>query len=88
MHWSARGVSALCYLVIFGSASGYSAYVYALDRLPVAIVSLYSYANTVVAVFLGWLTYREPFGPRELLAMAIIFTGVAIVKSIPGSNEV
>ena len=80
VHWSARGVLALCYLVIFGSLVGYSAYVYAMDRLPVAIVSIYPYANAVVAVFLGWLFYREPFGKREMLAMAIIFAGVAIVK--------
>ena len=80
LHWSVRGVSALCYLVIFGSLVGYSAYVYAMDRLPVAIVSIYPYANAVVAVFLGWLFYREPFGPRELVAMAIIFAGVAMVK--------
>jgi drug/metabolite transporter (DMT)-like permease len=78
VHWSTRGVSALLYLVIFGSLVGYSAY--AMDRLPVAIVSIYPYANATVAVFLGWLFYREPFGPRELLAMAIIFAGVAIVK--------
>ena len=80
VHWSVRGVSALCYLVIFGSLVGYSAYVYALDRLPVAIVSIYPYANSVVALFLGWLFYREPFGPREMVAMPIIFAGVAIVK--------
>ena len=80
IHWSTRGVSALVYLVTFGSLVGYSAYVYAMDRLPVAIVSIYPYANAVVAVFLGWLFYREPFGPREMLAMAIIFAGVAIVK--------
>jgi len=80
LHWSTRGVSALCYLVVFGSLVGYSAYVYAMDRLPVAIVSIYPYANAVVAVFLGWLFYREPFGPRELVAMAIIFAGVAMVK--------
>jgi drug/metabolite transporter (DMT)-like permease len=80
VHWSVRGVSALCYLVIFGSLVGYSAYVYAMDRLPVAIVSIYPYANAVVAVFLGWLIYREPFGRRELVAMAIIFAGVAMVK--------
>jgi len=80
LHWSVRGVSALGYLVVFGSLVGYSAYVYAMDRLPVAIVSIYPYANAVVAVFLGWLFYREPFGPRELVAMAIIFAGVAIVK--------
>jgi drug/metabolite transporter (DMT)-like permease len=80
VHWSVRGVTALLYLVVFGSLVGYSAYVYAMDRLPVAIVSLYNYVNAVVAVFLGWLFYREPFGPRELLAMAIIFAGVAVVK--------
>ena len=80
VHWSVRGVSALCYLVVFGSLVGYSAYVYAMDRLPVAIVSVYPYANAVVAVFLGWLFYREPFGLREMLAMVIIFAGVAMVK--------
>lgn len=80
VHWSARGAGALLYLVVFGSVVGYSAYVYAMDRLPVAIVSIYPYANAVVAVFLGWLFYREPFGRRELLAMAIIFAGVAVVK--------
>lgn len=80
VHWGVRGVSALLYLVVFGSLVGYSAYVYAMDRLPVAIVSIYPYANAVVAVFLGWLFYREPFGPRELVAMAIIFAGVAVVK--------
>jgi drug/metabolite transporter (DMT)-like permease len=80
VHWSMRGIGALIYLVIFGSIVGYSSYVYALDRLPVAIVSVYPYANSVVAVFLGWLVYREPFGARELVAMAIIFAGVALVK--------
>jgi drug/metabolite transporter (DMT)-like permease len=59
---------------------GYSAYVYAMDRLPVAIVSVYPYVNAVVAVALGWLFYREPFGWRETGAMAIIFAGVAVVK--------
>jgi len=34
----------------------------------------------VVAVALGWLFYREPLGRREMLAMLIIFAGVAVVK--------
>lgn len=80
VHWSARGVAAILYLVVFGSLVGYSAYVYALDRLPVAIVSVYPYVNAMVAVTLGWLFYREPFGIREAAAMAIIFAGVAVVK--------
>lgn len=80
IHWSVRGVSALFYLVVFGSLVGYSAYAYALDRLPVAIVSVYPYVNAVVAVGLGWLFYREPFGWREGIAMTIIFASVAVVK--------
>ena len=59
---------------------GYSAFVYAMDTLPVAIVSVYPYVNAVVAVALGWLFYREPFGWRETGAMVVIFAGVAVVK--------
>ena len=80
VHWSTRGMGALVYLVIFGSIVGYSAYIYALTSLPVAIVSVYSYINPVVAVMLGWLFYREAFGPPEAMAMMVIFLGVAIVK--------
>jgi drug/metabolite transporter (DMT)-like permease len=80
VHWSFRGVAALLYLVFFGSIVGYSAYVYVMDRLPVAIVSVYPYVNVIVAVALGWLFYREPFGKREAIAMVIIFASVALVK--------
>jgi len=80
IHLSVRGVSALVYLVCFGSIVGYSSYVYVMDRLPVAIVSVYPYVNAVVAVTLGWIFYRERFGMREALAMLVIFVGVALVK--------
>lgn len=80
IQWGARGVTAMLYLVFFGSIVGYSAYVYSLDKLPVAIVSVYPYVNAVVAVGLGWLFYREPFGVREAVAMLIIFASVAAVK--------
>ncbi len=79
-HWRTRGVLALFYLVCFGSIVGYSAFVYVMHRLPVAIVSVYPYVNAIVAVALGWLFYREPFGAREALAMLVIFAGVALVK--------
>lgn len=75
-----RGIAALAYLVVFGSIVGYSSYIYAMSHLRVAVVSIYSYVNPVVAVILGWLFYREPFGGREALATAIIFSGVALVK--------
>lgn len=80
VHWTARSTSALLWLVVFGSIVGYTSYVIALQRLPVAIVSLYTYINPIVAAVLGWFFYREPFGRREIAAMLVIFTGVAIVK--------
>lgn len=80
IRWSPRGLGAIAYLVVFGSIVGYSSYVVALDRLPVPIVSMYNYINPIVAVTLGWIFYREPFGLREAAAMGIIFLGVAIVK--------
>ncbi len=78
--WSGRSIGAVAYLVMFGSIVGYSAYSFALDRLPVSVVSIYNYINPVIAVFLGWLFFREHFGPLEVIAMLIIFVGVGLVK--------
>jgi drug/metabolite transporter (DMT)-like permease len=41
-----------------------------------------------VAVALGWIFYREPFGAREAVATAIIFIGVTIVKRTASSVAV
>jgi drug/metabolite transporter (DMT)-like permease len=77
---SQRSVFALLYLVVFGSIVGYSAFIFAMDRLPVSVVSVYPYFNALVAMWLGWLFFREPFGVREWSAMLVIFAGVGIVK--------
>ncbi len=83
--WSARSVGAMLYLVVFGSIVGYSCYIYALDRLPVSVASIYNYINPVVALFLGWWFYREHIGRGEVLAMLVIFAGVGLVKRYSGS---
>lgn len=80
IRWETRSVVAIIYLILFGSVVGYAAYVYALDRLSVAMASVYTYVNVVVAMALGWLVYREPFGWRETTAMLVIFAGVGAVK--------
>ncbi len=79
-HWTARGMGAVVYLAIFGGIVGYGCFALALSRLPPATVSIYTYINPVVAVFLGWWVYREHFGLREAGAMAVIFAGVAMVR--------
>jgi drug/metabolite transporter (DMT)-like permease len=77
---SLRSELAVAYLIVFGSIVGYTAFIYSMTHLPVAVVSIYSFVNPVVAILLGWLFFREPFGLRELAAMLIIFIGIALVR--------
>ncbi|MBV8842985.1 MAG: EamA family transporter [Bryobacterales bacterium] len=79
-HWTPRAIGATLYLAVFGGFVGYSSYVFAMQRLPVAVASIYTYINPLVAVWLGWLFYREAFSAREAIGMAIIFAGVWLVK--------
>lgn len=79
---SPQVLGAVLYLALFGSIVAYSAFLYSLQHLPMTLVSIYTYVNPVVAVSLGWLYYREAFGWRELSAMAVIFSGVWLVKKL------
>jgi drug/metabolite transporter (DMT)-like permease len=82
-----RGSLAILYLATFGSIVGYSAYLYVLDKLPIPIVSTYVYVNPIVACVLGWLILNEPLGSREIIAMLIIFIGVAVVRRMQQSPQ-
>ena len=79
-HVSARSEFAFVYLIVFGSLIGFSCFVYAVAKLPVSLVSVYTFVNPVVAVLLGWQILQESFGYREVISMAIIFAGVALVR--------
>lgn len=83
LRFSARSVSALAYLIVFGSIVAYGSYTYAMQKLPLSLVSTYSYINPLIAVLLGWMILSEPLGWREVMATAIILGGVALVKTSP-----
>lgn len=80
LSFTRRTTGALVYLIVFGSLGGFSAYRYALHHLPVATVSAYAYANTVIAVVLGTVVLGEPFDARMGMAAAVVLVGVALVK--------
>ena len=75
-----RGWEAFLYLLVFGSLLGYVSFVYALQHLPVAKVSLYGYVNPIVAVIVGALILDERFGLREATATAIVLGAVALAR--------
>jgi drug/metabolite transporter (DMT)-like permease len=80
VHWTARGIEATAYLIVFGGIVGYSGFVMIMERLPVAVASIYTYVNPLVAVLLGVLLYQEAFQSREVFAILAIFAGVTLVK--------
>jgi drug/metabolite transporter (DMT)-like permease len=82
-RFTGRAVGAVLYLTFVGGLAGFGAYIYALSRLPVSFVSLYTYVNPVIAVVLGTLLLDEPFGVRMALAMVVILGGMALV-TVPG----
>jgi drug/metabolite transporter (DMT)-like permease len=70
---------AFAYLTLAGSIVAFAAYSYALRHMDVAIVSLYTYINPVIAVVLGALVLGEPLGWRMFVAAGLIAVGVLIV---------
>jgi len=80
LSFSGRSIAAEVYLIVFGSLGAYSAYVYALQHLPVATVSLYAYINPIIAVILGTVIANEPFSPRVVVAAALVLAGIAVVR--------
>jgi drug/metabolite transporter (DMT)-like permease len=78
---SGRSAIAFAYLTTIGAIGGFVAYTYALRHLPVSLVSLYAYVNPIIAVALGAAVLGEPFTMRMATAAALVFGGVAIVRS-------
>jgi drug/metabolite transporter (DMT)-like permease len=78
-----KAMGAIAYLALFGSLLAFSAYTYLAKAWPPARMGTYAYLNPVVAVLLGSLILHEPFGAREVVAMAIILAAVALVQLRP-----
>ncbi len=82
LSFTLRTSLALAYLTLFGGVIAFSAFSYALGHLDIAIVSLYSYVNPVIAVILGILVLGEPFHLRMLLAALVILIGMVVVTPL------
>ncbi len=79
-NWSLRSVLAMVYLAVFGSVVGYVAYSYLITQMSSTKVSVLSYVNVVVALFLGWLILDETITSRIIIAASLIIGGVFIVN--------
>jgi len=78
--WSSRSIFAALYLSVFGSVIAFFCYNYALKHVTAVQVSILSYINTIIAVFLGWLLLDEIITVDFLIATVLIIVGVFIVN--------
>lgn len=89
-HWAQvthKSWIALLYLAVFGSAVGFSAYVYVLKHSAPTRVGTYAFVNPVVALFLGWFFGGEPLTVRTILASVIILAAVLAVITAPHKDS-
>lgn len=73
---SNQSIRALAYLTIIGSALSYPCYVYALEKLPIGIVSLYAYINPVIALLLGYFLLNETITLITIGALICVLFGI------------
>lgn len=78
--YSQEGLLSLGYLIIVGSIFGYGSYIYAIEHLPLSLVSTYAYINPIIAVFLGWIVLDEKINFMIVAGALIIILGVILVK--------
>jgi drug/metabolite transporter (DMT)-like permease len=78
--WSAKSLYAVVYLAVFGSVITMFSYQYALQRVTPIQVSILTYVNTVIAVFLGWYLNNEVVTKDFIIAVILIIIGVFVIN--------
>ena len=71
---------AIAFLVIISSIIAFVAYLYALQKLPTGLVSIYAYINPIVAVVTGSIFLKERLTFIMMIGAIITLTGVYIVN--------
>ena len=82
-HWasiSMKSILGLAYLIVFGSIVAFTSYTWLLQKCPPALVATHTYANPVVAVFLGWLLASEPLTMRVVAASVAILGAIVLIR--------
>lgn len=78
--WTFRSIAATVYLAVFGSVAAYFAFHFALKKISPTQISLLSYVNTIIAIFLGWLVLDEKISAAFITATVLIICGVFITN--------
>jgi drug/metabolite transporter (DMT)-like permease len=84
--WSRPGLIAMAYLTIASSCIAYTAFTWLAKNTTPAMVGTYGYVNPAIAAVLGWWLLNEELSAAQIVGMAVMLAGVALV-SWPQNTE-
>ncbi|MCF8265814.1 MAG: EamA family transporter, partial [Melioribacteraceae bacterium] len=79
-NFTTNSLYAFFYLAIVGSIAGYAFYIYAINHLPVSLVTTYAYINPILALILGWFVLDEKLDLSIAFAGSIVLAAVYLVR--------
>jgi len=79
---------ALLYLIVAGSISGFTAYVWLIHHESPTKVGTYAYVNPVVAVLVGYFLGGEALGLRTILGTLFVLISVVVITMTPAKKPV
>ena len=80
IHWTATAVGSILYLACFGSVVTFVTYYWLLKRIQAVYLSLTSFINPIVAVFLGALVLGEALEPMVFVGAALVLAGILLAN--------
>ena len=78
--WSIEAMTALVYLIVFGSCLAYAAYIWLLHEVSPTALGTYAYVNPAVAVVLGGWLLGETLNRTQIAGMLVVLLGVLLVS--------
>ena len=77
--WTPRGLAAFLWLMLMSSCLAYSAYAWLTVHTSPVVVGSYGYVCPAVAALIGWLAIGETLTWVQIIGMAVILLGIAMV---------
>lgn len=78
-----RGVAALAFLILCGTALALAAFTWLLRVTTPAAVGTYAFVNPVIALALAWAVGDEALSARTLVAAVLVICAVVLARERP-----